>query len=167
MKDVLEKTKIYFGASKMTMDQFKKGLMQYIQAMYDNTQELLKKQGIKEIPLVRGMVLGGRGALAPTLVDLKMQPISAFSLSYPVARDFAGTQTHGILVFTKVPAKRVLSTYLSGYGCRAEHEVTVLGGAPTKAIVVGKFPLNQSEENDGYNGVIIRNKDRLKETVEL
>jgi len=167
MKDVLEKTKIYFGASKMTMDQFKKGLMQYIQAMYDNTQELLKKQGIKEIPLVRGMVLGGRGALAPTLVDLKMQPISAFSLSYPVARDFAGTQTHGILVFTKVPAKRVLSTYLSGYGCRSEHEVTVLGGAPTKAIVVGKFPLSHSKENDGYNGVIIRNKDRLKETVEL
>jgi hypothetical protein len=62
-------------------------------------------------------------------VEVKMRPLSSFSVSRTVAETFGDSST-GKKVFleTKVPVSRIFSTPLTGVGCLSEYEFVVLGG---------------------------------------
>ena len=62
-------------------------------------------------------------------VEVKMRPLSSFSVSRTVAEAFGDSST-GKKVFleTKVPVSRIFSTPLTGVGCLSESEFVVLGG---------------------------------------
>ena len=73
--------------------------------------------------------------------EFDMQPASSFAYSSFVASSFTpaipispGTPVNakldrsGVVLITKVPADRILSTSETGWGCKAEEEMVVLGG---------------------------------------
>ena len=62
-------------------------------------------------------------------VEVKMRPLSSFSVSRHVAEAFGESST-GKKVFleTKVPVSRIFSTPLTGVGCLSEDEFVLLGG---------------------------------------
>lgn len=104
-------------------------LRRFVRAMYDNTQEWLKKKGITEVTVLRG-VKGQRypGPVTPGMADVVLQPASSFSASFQTAASFAGHYHTSYLVAVHVPASQILGTARSGFGCLNEQEVVVLGG---------------------------------------
>jgi len=97
-----------------------------VREMYNQTQEDLKKQGIDHLYLARGvhMSLGHRyaGTLA-AFRKTELQPATSFSSSLYIANQFGATT-----MMVKVPRERVLSTFRTGFGCKSESEVVLLGG---------------------------------------
>ena len=101
-------------------------------AQYEHTQGWLKERGISEVTVYRGAgvernkIPGSRGGVG----TLSLQPISSVSLSRSTAGEFTGHGSTGTptLNLFKIPAERILSTCVSGYGCLNEQELTVLGG---------------------------------------
>jgi len=119
----------------------------FARAMYDNTQADLDAHGITEMTLYRGMSFDtGVGGVEPhpTRPDPKTglifdghehavttteQPASSWSYSFHQASGFAPTESGtGAMLAATVPASRILSTMDSGWGCKDEKEVVVLGG---------------------------------------
>lgn len=104
--------------------------------MYEHTQEELKKAGIEEMVLHRGVTLdrvpewSRKNQAGP----VKLNPISSFTVSYTTAGTFSsddnysGEGRNGVLYTAKVPRERILSTARTGFGCLPEYEYTVLGG---------------------------------------
>lgn len=128
-----------------------------VRSMYNETQEQLAKQGIKEVTLYRGMRIEDyTSTLSKDIADkiyntepykcvnkggISFQPMSSFSGSPSTAIEFFGLDDHSELAvnaFTiiKVPASRILSTPASGFGCLSENEFIVLGGKNNNAMTV-------------------------------
>lgn len=105
------------------------------QAQYENTQGTLKKLGIKELHLVRGMKIKQAEVQD---VRLKLQPASSFSSTFKTARMFAGS--FGTLYMVKVPASQVLGSFATGFGCLNEEEIVLLGHERINAIAI---PISQ------------------------
>lgn len=124
-----------------------------VQLLYDTTQQMLKRAGIKDVMLYRGAGAGtvNRAGLKPgdaekslgfsdyKDTDVTMQPINSFSCDPTVAYRFmqynSDRETTAFLA-GRIPAEYVLSTSKIGIGCAApgdgnEHEYLVLG-VPTK-----------------------------------
>jgi hypothetical protein len=112
------------------------GMQEFLHGMYRVTQNHLASLGVKDVYVARGMKTGG-SAHELEIGKLKLQPISSFSTNWGTANSsvFKGD---GNVYLVKVPASQVLSTYLTGFGCTSEHEVTLLSNTKLKALR-GKF----------------------------
>ena len=115
------------------LESFKAGCRDFALAQYHETQDHLKKLGISEVSLVRGMKVGS-STTGATHGDLKLQPASSFSTAHSTAHGFAGG--HSLFV-VKVPASQVFSSFVTGFGCTSESEVVVLAHKDMKAIKIG------------------------------
>jgi hypothetical protein len=134
----------------------------FIEASYQETQEMLKAAGIKEIVVHRGfdfdpddpndtfsMITEASTTTVDTqtvpwgkfsgvdLVDFPTNPVGSYSVEKDIAEDFSKGKKKGRAVVTmSVPAKRILGTPATSIGCRDEHEVVVLGDKqPDRGIV--------------------------------
>ncbi len=116
-----------------------------VEAAYENTQRRLKEQGITEMTLHRGMHLRlGDSELAEYIyskkspdrtefqenVEIALRPISSFSYNIDTAQYSFGEYgaPGGTLISTVVPADRIFSLATTGFGCREEDEIMVIGG---------------------------------------
>lgn len=115
------------------LETFKTGVRDFMLAQYHETQDHLKKLGITELYLVRGMKTGS-ASTGPSLGKLKLQPASSFTTAHSTAHGFAGGHS---LYAVKVPASQVLSSFVTGYGCTSESEVVVLSHPGMHAFKVG------------------------------
>lgn len=109
----------------------KEALKEFVHAQYEETQDVLKKQGLDEVYLARGMKFDAKHDAKGGAANLRLQPASSFSTSIDTARAFASSG--GTVFLTKVPRQQILSTYHSGFGCTSEHEVVVLAHDKMKA----------------------------------
>jgi hypothetical protein len=111
---------------------------QFLRLMYEDTQEHLKKLGLKTVRVVRGHT----GIIGDTLstiknplykTEIQLQPMSSFSSDLAIATDFADIDpstraySRASLFFAEIPAERILSTPVTGFGCMEEVEYVVLG----------------------------------------
>jgi hypothetical protein len=113
----------------------------FARAMYDNTQESLAKAGIHEVALYRGM--GWKKGAEPHDVEwdgqthsavLNLRPLSSFSAMRGTASFFSageGSNRFRMMVAVRIPAAHIFSTAQSGFGCKSEGEMVVLGHAVT------------------------------------
>lgn len=108
---------------------FKTALQEFTLAQYHETQSHLKELGVTHVYAARGMKTPATNH--GKQVELKLQPISSFSVNHPTAHSFSGGKS---LYYVKVPREQVLSTYVSGYGCAHEHELVILSHPKTRAI---------------------------------
>ena len=119
-----------------------------LRAQYDETQQWLRDHGITEIVLHRGMAWepddpvpgwrfadGTSGAedegppLSVEGDDVRMRPLSAWSVKRTEAQEFASRGDNGILLSTVFPAELIFSTPRTGFGCLPEYEFVVLAPA--------------------------------------
>lgn len=116
-------------SSKEERQAFKTALQEFTLAQYHETQNHLKELGVTHVYAARGMKtpVTNHGKQ----VQLKLQPISSFSVNHPTAHSFSGGKA---IYYVKVPREQVLSTYVSGYGCANEHELVILSHPKTRAI---------------------------------
>lgn len=112
---------------------YKEGMKDFALAQYHETQEHLKKLGVKELYLVRGMKIGSSSGEAKH-TKVKLQPASSFSTAHSTAKGFAGGHS---LFAVKVPASQVIGSFCTGYGCTSESEVVVLNHENMHAFQVG------------------------------
>lgn len=111
---------------------FEKPFRSFLRAQYNETQEVLKAAGIKEFQAFRGLNFDSKGELPAGIKPgggvhgITMQPMSSFSIRHSNAYQFMGWESGAILV-ANIPASRVLSIPLTGFGCLQEHEIVVLG----------------------------------------
>lgn len=100
----------------------------FVRAQYENTQDTLKRLGIKELYLYRGVKTYASTAdnAGPHFTNAVLQPASSFSTKFSTASSFGGGDD--IVLLAKVPASRILGCSVTGYGCRREEEFVVLGG---------------------------------------
>jgi hypothetical protein len=112
-------------------------LESFLQAQYDATQDYLKTNGINSITLYRGQAVG-TGFLkgdyeSVKTVEFESRPLSSWSTSPVTAYSFAGDQsreasTDRVVLKAEIPADRIFSTAITGFGCLNERETVVLGG---------------------------------------
>jgi hypothetical protein len=112
----------------------------FLRAQYDATQEYFKENGITSITGYRGMrfsfvdtpsnfEFGKKVSMVEDV--LQLQPMSSFSTSPSTAVTFAAERPSRMVVQSKIPVERILSTCQTGYGCKSEAEFVVLGGEET------------------------------------
>lgn len=95
-------------------------------AMYDNTQADLKKAGITEVAVYRGMHFGAynkpewvkHGTDGPA----HLQPANSWSTQLSTSQAFASGDTMLVATF---PAEAVLGSAYSGFGCLTEFEYVI------------------------------------------
>jgi hypothetical protein len=131
-----------------------------VRTVYSRTQGFLKKRGVEELTVARGwgwepretpewfvdMVResrhdaywNGEPPARPVAVrkTVGLNPMSSFSTEYEGAQAFAGSR-NGLVTMARVPAARVLSTFMTGFGCATENEVILLGGELDAVHVAG------------------------------
>ena len=104
-----------------------------VRAMYNATQERLKKEGISEVTLYRGTKsyvsasTGKEAGTRGTIVQVSHNAASSWSATYEPATRF------GNVASMRVPVSRVLSSARTGFGCLNEAEFVVLGSTNDKA----------------------------------
>lgn len=110
------------GSEKLTSDAT---MRKVLRAMYNQTQRLLTEAGVSHINAHRGTdgipVPKHSGGI---VTAYQGNASESFSLNKGTTRVFGAT-----LVSVKVPRSRVLSCFLTGFGCMAEMEVVILGGS--------------------------------------
>ena len=108
-------------------------LRAFVRAMYDFTQEDLKKRGVTHIALKRGMHISKPGNVGET-VRMKLRPASSFTSDTSIANRFG--KTH---ITAYVPIERILGSAHNGFGCLHEIEWVTLGGEDEYTI--SKLPI--------------------------
>lgn len=100
-----------------------------INEIYRDTQAQLKDAGVKEVTLFRGMSVPHDIEIGD--INLKMNPISSFSMHYDTAAGFAGAEglkdRKSAVIVAKVPSERIFAIAARGMGCLTEAEVIVTG----------------------------------------
>jgi len=116
-----------------------KAFKAFLRANYENTQARLKKAGIEEIWLHRGMQSIPRESVPlevdehPVLSKLSLQPLSSFSSDASISGRFAkhapdpDSPVMNVITSMKVPRERIISTGATGLGEPLESEFIVLG----------------------------------------
>jgi hypothetical protein len=112
-------------------------LRSFLRAQYDVTQETLKKQGIKELFVTRGMTWhkerlpkGIQVTGKPLKQGFAHQPMSSYSIDADMASSFAGAPDPwavNAVAGTRAPAERILSIGGHGMGGAGESEIVLLG----------------------------------------
>lgn len=125
-----------------------KAMREFVRAQYDITQEFLKDT--THVTLYRGVQVSeelsrkmGIEALdkVVTNMDVMMQPISSFSVDPIWAKEFAHSsegQFQSMILQSSVPKERILSTCQTGFGCKIEGEMVVLGGKEKAKVLIVK-----------------------------
>jgi hypothetical protein len=151
-----------------------KGARAFLREMYNDTQERFKEAGIKELVIFRGFHVpgtvtdqwrnvkwdGNEDHPSTTTQDLAMQPMSAWSTNAHVAQDFMDLEDireefdRGVLMIAKVPVERVIATPRTGFGCRGEVEVVVLGGTEKIYLAFGPSGVRSTQ----YVSALMRGK---------
>lgn len=108
-----------------------------LRAMYDETQDMFKGAGIKEIVLFRGVkdIIIERKNNDPwnfEPVQYEGNAMESWSGSYSTAREFSGY--HGNVLAAVFPVSRIIASCVTGYGCFNEREFVVIGN---NNIIVG------------------------------
>lgn len=114
-----------------------KGIQAFLKAQYDNTQEFFRAEGITHVPALRGA--GWKRGSGPSGVNFdgettkqnfQLQPLSSFSTDPKTAESFSymGGAEHRMLVGGDIPVDRIFSTCQTGFGCKNEYELVVIGG---------------------------------------
>lgn len=138
--------------SKLTDDD----LDDFLTAMYNRTQKWLKANNIKNVVVYRGIDIS---ELAPetvieiakisrtpdALIRIDSNAMSSWSTSSQVAHNFSGL-SQGIVLKVAVPAERIIGSFITGYGCAAELETVVLGGAEDWGTIV-KISMSHNKLN--------------------
>lgn len=110
------------GSEKLTSDAT---MRKVLRAMYNRTQRLLTEAGVSHINVHRGTdgipVPKHSGGI---VTAYQGNASESFSLNKGTTRTFGDT-----LVSVKAPRSRVLSCFLTGFGCMSEMEVVILGGS--------------------------------------
>ena len=122
--------------------QYEKGVRAFLRAMYENTQDHFKEQGIKEVTLFRGMSRV-KDAAATGVQEVRMRSLSAYSWSPSIAEGgftsgglFQGLRGGGdVLLGSGVPVERILSTTRTGFGAFTESEMVILGGTDRQHVL--------------------------------
>lgn len=121
--------------SRIDLERNMKGLRAFVAAVYDHTQEWLKKHNIDSVILYRGMSMEKSEAdeMHPDEEEISLQPISSFSTSRAIANEYAGIRERqhaqsAIRLGTRVPANKIFSTAQTGFGCKDESEMLIFGG---------------------------------------
>ena len=129
---------------QMMFEESEKGLRSFVRAQYEETQQYLKDKMINELILFRGVGTSAIQGLTNNQLhkgvndrELKMMPISSFSLDPVIAQGFATSV--GAVMAVIVPRERIFSTPRSGVGCTKEDEIVVLGGK-MKVTVLNELP---------------------------
>lgn len=104
-----------------------------VRSTYEVTQDFLRDNGIRSVPLARGAEYDT--AIAED-ADVKLQPLSSFATDVRQAMKFADMADTGTIHLMHVPADRVFSTPWTGVGCLPETEVVVLGGTYKGAFTI-------------------------------
>lgn len=116
----------------------------YVDAVYANTQEILKSEGIDHVNIFRGVAYKSAPeslAFAPSLdnrgvttvgqgkeTTITSRPLTSWSADWKLAKVFAAGGNRGYILTTSVPASQVFSLSVSGPGTRSEREYVLLGG---------------------------------------
>jgi len=110
---------------KITDAETTKKVFRYV---YEQTQRELARNGVKNILLARGFNSGEKLGLG-VVKSWRGNSAESFSSNVDIADNFTheGDQK-GYIMFTNVPASRILSTCVTGIGSLREHEFVVLGG---------------------------------------
>jgi hypothetical protein len=122
----------------------------YVELVYNETQASLKKQGVTELMLYRGVHFDPASTgvgdplespQAESDQDIILNPVSSFSTSEMVAEAFAQPEgfAHSYVLEATVPVERVFSMATTGPGCLKETELLVVGG-PAQATVTWLNP---------------------------
>jgi hypothetical protein len=105
-----------------------KAVRAMVRAQYEETQAHLAKAGISKMTVVRGYSSTSKVDPTGDEQGVRLQPASSFSLDRGIANAFSGDGLQKRLATATIPAKRVLSTCLTGFGCMNEQEIVILGG---------------------------------------
>lgn len=128
-KEALAEAKILFKKHEIPMRKF-------LREMYNDTQKHLAKRGLKTVRVARGYK-GDIGIEPSTIANkmsitkIQLQPMSSFSSNFGEARLFA-REAPGSLFYAEIPAERILSCPVTGFGCKKEFEYVVLGSQKIK-----------------------------------
>lgn len=121
-----------------------------LRGYYDRTQEKIKNWP-DEVTLYRGLAF--EKGITPGHVNehVLLQPLSSFSTSYEVAKDWANDQTGRtritpMVIAVNVPKKQIFSAPGAGFGSLEMAEVVVIGGVYNARGYVGKDKIRLSEE---------------------
>ena len=136
----------------------------FLKAMYDETQEVLARHKITEVVVSRGITFNGPTTLTTMdpggLVIPSGNAMESWSESWGVARGFCESDYAAVLS-SKVPAQRVLSYPVTGFGCSDELEFVVLGN-PGKDLSSVTFTRTLRVPLEGRMGV----RDKVLEGLE-
>jgi len=108
-----------------------------LQAMYDYTQEELKRNGIDSVLLQRGIflnqdelsIISNKYGTLDT-IDISGNVLESWTTNDSTARGFGN-----LIIETEVPASRIIGTARTGFGCLDEYEFVVLGGENDLAMI--------------------------------
>lgn len=106
---------------------------QLIRAMYDNTQEQLAAQGFKPddtVRLYRGVVVDADWTFGD-VVNYQGNTIESWSVGRDIAKQFASSE-NGYILEMDIPARNIVGTARSGFGCLTEGEYIVAGTVPNQ-----------------------------------
>jgi hypothetical protein len=108
-----------------------------VRAAHASTQDALAAAGLRTVTLYRGQHANTRSRLPRTGEAIRFPPLSSWTTSAAAATRFA--QYRGprwpVLLAMTVPADRVASTPMTGFGCLGERELVLLGGCPDATTV--------------------------------
>lgn len=98
-----------------------------VRAMYDWTQDELKKSGIKELTLYRGIGLQTKLKVGQP-AQYKGNSAESWSTSMRVASQFTYGGMYKYILAARVPVKNVFCSSVTGLGCLPEAEFVIMPG---------------------------------------
>ena len=127
---------------------------QFVDAMYDQTQDWLKSRGIKELVLFRGMrhSIGADAApvdaaAGPIPASVHLNPLNSWTAKYDTSYNFSENQ--GYVLTARVPASKVIGCCFTGLGCLGEQEFVIAGGQGQQVMAVANSKVRYTELTGG------------------
>jgi hypothetical protein len=145
-------------------------LVSMARAEYEATQEFLRKNGIKEITVYRGIKLvdpiesNGKLADVGDTVLTTSNVLSSWSIDPRMGKQFAEEletklgftnrpRTHGYVIAMTVPVEMVQAIPTSGRGCLNEYEAIIIGH-PSEVGIIEYLPKGETLVSSGF-GVFV------------
>lgn len=105
-----------------------------VRAMYENTQDAFRKDGIDRVSLTRGMSFGDPPPdwAKPGQSRPELMPMNSWTTDRKTAHDFAmggagqGVGSYRVHLDASVPVELIIGSARTGFGCRSEWEFVVL-----------------------------------------
>jgi HK97 family phage portal protein len=126
------------GAAQNILARHEVAIRKVLRLQYEQTQAFFRSNGIKEVILFRGCRFAP-GEVPHSLqrainndqpdrwVTAGLQPLSSFSFDPTISASFASGSKNRIIMYARVPVRRLLSTCITGYGCKTEAEMVLIG----------------------------------------